>query len=197
MISQHASLAANVAAALVANETLARAASTNPAVSVHAENDGSEPVLFPIKRTLDYSVIQNFLVAAEDVESAKEKVAEFVDSDWTPQSARLYGVALISNVTYQREESQDIEKDGGLVPVSAAAIKESVSDVVIEGRAGEMFALLVKIAERHQMYHANVADLGMEVKTFIDTVQAEIAQNQQTLVEVTAQALSPDDVSED
>jgi hypothetical protein len=59
-----------------------------------------------------------------------------------------------------------------------------------------MLSLLRKIAERPQMFHHCVADLGNEVKAFVDAVDASFDESERLLLAVKAKA-HPEDVDID
>lgn len=143
-----------------------------------------DAVLFPIIRTLDYRVSQRFLVAAGSFDEAEEKVREFVESDWHSSSASELGVIQVSEEMSQIEGSQDFVPGEEVVSAKQAALDVSVESMHLQGKAAEMFELLKKIAERPQMYHFAVTDLGLEAKALVDGIQSMFQADKKALFDV-------------
>lgn len=142
--------------------------------------------LYPVSRAIDYTATQTFCVLAESAEAAEEQLDTFCErTDWSPDAAKLHGVVQLGDELEQIENSCEVSV-GDPVAAAALATDGSMSQLVKEGKAAAMFELLQKIALRPQMYTAPLADLGMEVKAFVEAMEASIAEPGQQLVLLTA-----------
>ena len=137
--------------------------------------------LYPIERTLGFTLKQGFLVKASDIEDAAEKVSAFVDSDWSDATATRLCLVQVSDSLQQIDNSQEINFGDGIMSADAAGVDSSMRTLGIQNQANAMFALLRRVAETPSMYHGNVSALGMEVKTFVDDLEAKLDGPRQLL----------------
>ena len=144
-----------------------------------------ETSLFNVKRSLDYTVTQEFLVRASDPDEAIETVAEFCDnSGWGHDESIDYGVAQTSDSMEQIENSQTIVCDEQ--PTQVIAIEQdfhmnSLNKLMLQEQSAEMFALLKTVAQTPAMFHANVSALGMQIKAYVDSLEAKLGEPLRTL----------------
>ncbi|ABO59820.1 hypothetical protein LA345_40210 (plasmid) [Burkholderia vietnamiensis] len=161
------------------------------------ETTESSRVLFPIDRTLDYRVSQRYLVAAEGFDEAEAKLHEYLDLDGSMTAAAALGVVQVSDQMEQIENSHEISHGDAPIRVSGEPVlDQSMKDLLVTAKSAEMLSLLRKIAERPQMFHHCVADLGNEVKAFVDAVDASFDESERLLLAVKAKA-HPEDVDID
>ena len=135
-----------------------------------------------VTRDLSYVLTQRFAVAATDIDSAKDKLYTYVDAtDWSLADQRKHGVVQISDTMDQVECSQEIyaaevSDDDDAKPASPdeLALELSLFNLLLENRIHNMLALLRKLAGAPNMHIAGIADLGAEVLTFVESVDAEV-----------------------
>lgn len=141
----------------------------------------TEVVLYPIDRSIDYRVWQRFLVAASCFPEAGEKVSDFLHSDMTTASALKHGVVQINDEMDQLEGTQNTVFGNEVVHATAAIIERSMIDQIIQGKAAEMHALLVKMSDAPVKHR-------IELNAFVSALHAEIAGHNAVLANVIAKA---------
>lgn len=150
--------------------------------------------LFPIERSLEYRIKQRFIVSAKSFDEAAAKVAEFVDSDWSCESAKNYGLVQVSDELEQIENSQEINYgDDVLTSDDDCQVDESMQNLLIENRAPKMLALLRKISSSPAVHQGSTSDLGVEVKAFVDSIDAELAIPGNALKDLAQSLIASDD----
>lgn len=142
------------------------------------------PGIFLITRTLDYRISQQFAVTAITAEEAEGKVGEFVDSDWSSDAAKRLGVVQLSDEMEQIDNTQEIEHNEQLPAGERPKVQDSMPRLINENHAQQMYEMLKKVVECPQMYLAGISELGMEVKTFMDALNAKLVQPEALVTEV-------------
>lgn len=135
-----------------------------------------------VTRDLSYVLTQRFAVAAADIDSAKDKLETYVDAtDWSLADQRKHGVVQISDTMDQVECSQEIyaaedsdDDDVKLASPNELSLELSLFNLLLEKRSHDMLTLLRKLATSPNMHIAGIADLGAEVKTFVESVDTEV-----------------------
>jgi len=142
-------------------------------------------MLFPITRTLDYRVTQNFVVSAKSFEHAAVKVGEFVEDGWDAATSLRMGVVQVSDSMEQIGNSQEFVFGDEEISGQQACVDSSIDKVVIESKAVQMYALLKKVSESPSLISTTIGD---EIYEYLRVIQAKLDEPRETLLKVIAQA---------
>lgn len=134
---------------------------------------------YSVERTLEFTLKQRFVVAADNFEQAAEKAEEFVNSDWTDETAQRIGVVQVGDEMEQHDNSQEIlasTHGEGPVDPEGIVVDESMRSVLLQNRAEDMFAMLKALAGTPQTSLAGIADAGLKLKALVGSIEAGLGR---------------------
>lgn len=142
---------------------------------------------FPVTRTIDYTVIQKFLVRARNEDDACARVNEFTDeTDWGVAASRERGVVQISDEMEQIENSLETVPGGTPWNLAEVFVDSSMEKLAKENRAAAMFDLLKKIAAEESL-----SEFQEEAKKLVGQIEEKINTQQQLLGELKGEIPPP------
>jgi len=146
--------------------------------------------LFPITRTLDYTVIQKFLVKAHNQDDACERVDEFADeTDWGPAASLEKGVVQISDMMRQIENSLVVSPGGTSWNLAEVLVDPSMAKLAKENHTAAMFDLLKNISGEES--RVSLYQLQEEAKKLVGEIEKTINTQEELLAGIKRDVLAP------
>lgn len=160
----------------------------------------TQPLLpFLATREIDYTIKQKLLVMAADAADADARLNDFAEgTDWGANASLTHRVVQLADEMEQIEDTcevsirqltddpvQDDDKFT-LVQMQLAdvCLDSSLARLGLEQKAQAMWDLLQKVNRGHQLNTADLSELALEVKTFVETELAAQARSQAVLTQV-------------
>lgn len=140
--------------------------------------------LYPVTRSLDYTVNQAFVVLADSIEDAEERTTLFCESDWSNESAERLGVVQVGDEMEQIENSEDI-RVGTSIEGTTTAVDSSLRLLALQGKAETMFSLLKDASALGALNNSGLAE---SIKTLIDELERDFAKSQSMLLSLVDKA---------
>ncbi len=139
---------------------------------------------FRLKRSIDYTVEQAFVVVATTQDEAQEALANFADgSDWSEAASKKYGVVQVSDEIDQIENSDEITCEGAVDLTNPKLVEQSYVNICMEGIAIEMLTMLRKVAETPN-HREKLNAIALEAKALVDAFDAELDAHQHLVDEL-------------
>lgn len=146
--------------------------------------------LFPIKRTIDYAVIQKFLVKAKNKEDACDRLDEFTDeTDWGAAASRERGVVQISDMMRQTENTLVVSPGGTSWNLAEVSVDPSMAKLAKENHTAAMFDLLKKISGEES--RVSLFQLQEDAKKLVGEIEGVINTQEELLAEIKGDAVAP------
>lgn len=157
------------------------------------------PKLFPVTRTLDYTVIQKFLVKAPNQDDACERVDEFADeTDWGPEASLERGVVQISDEMEQIENTLETVPGGTSWNLAEVSVDQSMAKLAKENHTAAMFDLLKRLASVSSLpirasveERVSLCQLQEEAKTLVGEIEGVINTQEVLLAELKGDVAAP------
>lgn len=155
--------------------------------------------LFPVTRTIGYTVIQKFLVKAHNEDDACERVDEFADeTDWGPNASRERGVVQISDEMEQIENSLETVPGGTSWDLAGVSVDPSMVKLAKENHTAAMFDLLQRLASVSSLpirasveERISLCQLQEEAKNLVGEIEKTINTQEELLAGIKRDVPAP------